>query len=173
MIDKLFKTKESVNNKNKAFVEYVERWVNTWCNSLENEEEYNHSYHQFLSFMDSDLAKEGLGHANVQILEGYLVESFHQKKHRMVKYVSMDTISVEGKTSAQAEHESWSMKSSGVTNPMFALVRSLYTMLSKIQQRYLMKLCEAGKEIISVSFIKRKVVKDLTKLGEGLVVMEW
>jgi hypothetical protein len=91
----------------------------------------------------------------------------------MVKYVRMDTISSEGKTSAQAEHENLSMKSSGVTNPMFALVRLLYTMLSKIQQRYLMKICEAGKDIISVPLSKRKVVKDLTKLGEGLVFMEW
>jgi hypothetical protein len=73
--------------------------------------------------MDSDLAKEGLGHAYAQILEGYLVESFHQKKHRMLKYVRMDTISFEVNTSAQAEHENRSMKSSGGTTPIFALVR--------------------------------------------------
>jgi hypothetical protein len=41
--------------------------------------------------MDSDLVKEGLGHAHVHILEGCLVESFHQKEHCMVKYVRMDT----------------------------------------------------------------------------------
>jgi hypothetical protein len=69
MIDKLFKTKVSVNNKNKAFVEYAKGWVNTPCNSLETEEEYKHSYNQLLSFMDSDLAKEGLGHAHAHILE--------------------------------------------------------------------------------------------------------
>jgi hypothetical protein len=74
MIDKLFKTKVSVNYKNKAFVEYAKRWVKTWCNILENEVEYKHSYLQFLSFIDSDLAKEGLGNAHAQILEGYLVE---------------------------------------------------------------------------------------------------
>jgi hypothetical protein len=38
MIDKLFKTKVSVNNKNKAFVEYAKRWVKSWCNSLDTEE---------------------------------------------------------------------------------------------------------------------------------------
>jgi hypothetical protein len=70
MIGKLFKTKVYVNNKSKAFVEYAKRWVKTWCNSLETEEEYKHSYHQFLSFMDSDLAKEGFGHVHAQILEG-------------------------------------------------------------------------------------------------------
>jgi hypothetical protein len=73
MIEKLFKTKLSVNNKNKAFVEYAKMWVKTWCNSLETEEEYKHSYHQFISFMESDLMKEGLGHAHAYILEGYLV----------------------------------------------------------------------------------------------------
>jgi hypothetical protein len=40
MIEKLFKTKLSVNDKNKVFVEYAKRWVNTWCNTLETEEEY-------------------------------------------------------------------------------------------------------------------------------------
>jgi hypothetical protein len=57
---------------------------------LDTEEEYKHSYHQFLSFLDSDLAKEGLGHAPAHILEGYLVESFHQKEHRMVKVRVVD-----------------------------------------------------------------------------------
>jgi hypothetical protein len=128
---------------------------------LETEEEYKHSYHQFLSFMDSDLVKEGIGHAHAQILEGYLVESFHQKEHRMVKYVRMDTQSFEGNTSAQAEHENRPMKSSGGTNPMFDLVRSLDAMLSKTQQRYLMKLCESGKDIISVPlWSERKGAKD-------------
>jgi hypothetical protein len=150
MIDKLFKTKVSVNNKNKDFVEYAKSWVKTWCNSLDTEEEYKHSYHQFLLFMDSDLVKEGLGHAHAQILAGYLVESFHQKVHRMVKYVRMDTRSFEGNPSAQAEHENRAMKSSGGLNTMSDLVRSLDVMLSKNQQIYLMKLCEARKDIISV-----------------------
>jgi hypothetical protein len=70
MIDKLSKSKVSVNDKNKAFVEYAKRWVNTWCNSLETEEEYKHSYHQFLALMDIDLAKQGIGHAHAHILEG-------------------------------------------------------------------------------------------------------
>jgi hypothetical protein len=57
---------------------------------------------------------------------------------------------------------------------MFALVRSLDAMLSKIQQRYLIKLCEAGKDIVSVTlWSKRKRAKDLTKIGEGLMFMEW
>jgi hypothetical protein len=64
MIDKLFKTKLSANDKNKAFVEYDKRWVKTWCNSLETEEEYKHSYQNFLAFMDSDLAKQGIVHAH-------------------------------------------------------------------------------------------------------------
>jgi hypothetical protein len=63
--------------------------------------------------MDSELVKEGIGHAHAHILEGYFVESFYQKEHRMVEYVSMDTRSFEGNTSAQAEHENRSMKSSG------------------------------------------------------------
>jgi hypothetical protein len=84
----------------------------------------------------------------------------------MVKYVRMDTMSFEGNTSAQAEHENRSMQSSGGINPMFALVRSLDAMMSKTQQRYLMKLCEAGKDIISVPlWNKRKGEKYLTKLG--------
>jgi hypothetical protein len=124
--------------------------------------------------MDSDLVQEGFGHAHAQILEGYFIESFHQKEHRMVKYVRMDTRSFEGNTSAQAEHDNHSMKSRGETNPMCALVISLDAMLSKTQQRYLMKLCEAGKDFISVAlWSKRKGVKDLTKIGEGLVLMEW
>jgi hypothetical protein len=92
----------------------------------------------------------------------------------MVKYVRMDTISFAGNTSAQADHENRSMKSSGETNPMFALVISFDDMMSKTQQRYLMKLCEARKDIISVPLSsKKKEAKDLTKLGEGLVLMEW
>jgi hypothetical protein len=171
MIDKWVKSKIYVNDKNNAF---VKRWVKTWCNSLETEEEYKHSYNQFLAFIDSDLEKEGLGHAHAHILEGYLVESFHQKEHHMVKYVRMETGSFEGNTSVQAEHENRAMKSSGWTNPMFALVRSLDAMLIKTQQRYLMKLCEAGKDIVSVPlWIKRKGAKDLTKLGEGLMFMDW
>jgi hypothetical protein len=56
---------------------------------------------------------------------------------------------------------------------MFALVRSLVAMLSKTQQRCIIKLCKAGKHIISVPlWSKRKVAKDLTKLGEGLLFME-
>jgi hypothetical protein len=102
MIYKLFKTKVSVNDKNKALLGYAKRWVNTWCNSLETEEECKHAYHQCLAFVDSDLAKEGRDHAHAQILEGYLVESSHQKEHRMVKYVSMDTRSFEVNTSAHA-----------------------------------------------------------------------
>jgi hypothetical protein len=173
MIDKLFKSKVYVNDKNKAFVEYAKRWVKTWCNSLETEEEYNHSYHQFLAFMDSDLAKQGLGRAPAHILEGYLVESFHQKEYRMVKYVRMDTRSFEGNTSAHAEHENRSIKSSGGINPIFALVRSLEAMMSKSQQRYIMKLRGAGKYIVSVPLYKRKGSKDLIKVGEGLVFVEW
>jgi hypothetical protein len=94
------------------------------------------------------VAKQGIGHAYRQILDEYLVESFHKKEHRMVKSVRMDTISFEGSTSGQAEHENRSMGSSGGTNPMFALVRSLDAMISKTQQRYLLKLCEARKDIV-------------------------
>jgi hypothetical protein len=48
---------------------------------------------------------------------------------------------------------------------MFALVISLDAMLSEIQQRYLMKLCETGKDIISVPrWMKRKAATYLTKL---------
>jgi hypothetical protein len=75
----LWKSKVSVDDKNKAFVEYTKRLVKTWCNSLETEEEYKHSYHQFFAFMDSDLEKQGIGHAHAHILEEYLVDSFHQK----------------------------------------------------------------------------------------------
>jgi hypothetical protein len=124
--------------------------------------------------MDSDLAKQGLDHAQAHILEGFLVESFDQKEHCMVKYVRMDIRSFEGNNYAQAEYENRSMKSSGGTNPMFALVISLDAMLSKTQQRYIMKLCKAGKDIISVPlWSKKKGAKDLTKLGEGIVFMEW
>jgi hypothetical protein len=76
--------------------------------------------------------------------------------------------------SAHAEHEKRSMKSSGETNPMFALVRSFDAMLSKTQQRYLMKLCEARKYIILVPlWSNRNGAKDLTNLGEGLMFTEW
>jgi hypothetical protein len=86
----------------------------------------------------------------------------------MVKYVRMDTIPFEGNTSAQAEHENRSMKSSGGKNPMFALVRSVDAMLSKTKKSYLVKLREAGKHIFSVPlWSKRKGAKYLTKLGEG------
>jgi hypothetical protein len=92
----------------------------------------------------------------------------------MVKYVRMDTISFEGNTSAHAEHEKRSMKSSGGTNPMFSLVRSLDAMLSRTQQRYLIKLCEAGKDIISVPLWSKRMGETyLTNFGEGLVFMEW
>jgi hypothetical protein len=47
-------------------------------------------------------------------------------------------------------------------------------MLSKAQQRYRMKLYEAGKYIVSVLlWSKRKGAKYLTTLVEGLVFMEW
>jgi hypothetical protein len=59
----------SVTEKNKAFVEYANRWIKTWCNSLETEEEYRHSYQNFMVFMDSDLVQQGIGHAHAQILE--------------------------------------------------------------------------------------------------------
>jgi hypothetical protein len=66
------------------------------------------------------------------------------------------------------------MKSSGGTNPKFALVRSLNAMLSKTQHIYLIKLCEAGKYIVSVPlWSKRKGAKEFTKIGECLVFMEW
>jgi hypothetical protein len=66
------------------------------------------------------------------------------------------------------------MKSSGGTNPMFSLVRSLDSMLGKTQQIYLIKLWEAGKGIIFFPlWRKRKGKKDLTKIGEGLVFIEW
>jgi hypothetical protein len=42
MIDNLFQTKVSVTEKNKTFTEYVKRWIKSWCNSLETEEEYRH-----------------------------------------------------------------------------------------------------------------------------------
>jgi hypothetical protein len=69
--DKLFKTKVSVRGNNKAFVEYAKRWIMTWCNSMDTEEEYRDSYQNFLSFMDNDLSKQGLGHAHAQILDEY------------------------------------------------------------------------------------------------------
>jgi hypothetical protein len=57
---------------------------------------------------------------------------------------------------------------------MFALVIPLDTMLSKTQQNYLMKLWEAGKDIVSVPFwSKTKGKKDLKKNGDGLLSMEW
>jgi hypothetical protein len=59
-------------------------------------------------------------------------------------------------------------------NQMFALVRSLDAMLSKTQQRYIIKLCEAGKDIVSVPlWSEMKGAEDLTNIGEGLVFMEW
>jgi hypothetical protein len=105
MIEKIFKCKVSFNDKNNAFVEYAKRWVKTWFHSLDNEEEHKYSYHRFIAFMDSDLARQGLGHAHAHILEGYLFESFHQKEHFMVKYVRIYTRYFEGSTSDQAEHE--------------------------------------------------------------------
>jgi hypothetical protein len=66
------------------------------------------------------------------------------------------------------------MKSSGGTNPMFALVISFDAMLSKTKQRYLVKFCDAGRHIVSVHLCrKRRGAKVLTKLGEELVFMEW
>jgi hypothetical protein len=86
----------------------------------------------------------------------------------MVKYVRMDTISFKGNTSAKAEHEHLSMKSSGGTNIIFALVISLDAMLSKTQQRYLMKLCVAGKDIMSVPlWSKRKGGNILNRAWRG------
>jgi hypothetical protein len=56
------------------------------------------------------------------------------KEHRMVKRIRMDTRSFEGNTSGQSEHGNRSMKSSGGKNPMFDLMRSVDSMLSKNQQ---------------------------------------
>jgi hypothetical protein len=66
-----------------------------------------------------------------------VVESFHQKEHRMVKYVRIGTQSLEGSTSGQAEHENRYTKIRGATKPMFYLVRSLDAMISKTQQKYI------------------------------------
>jgi hypothetical protein len=63
MIDKLFSTKVKITDSNRMLVEYCKKGVKTWCFELETKEEYDYSYNEFRTFMDSDRSETELGHA--------------------------------------------------------------------------------------------------------------
>jgi hypothetical protein len=63
MIDKLFSTKVKITDSNIILVEYCKKWVKTWCFKLETKEEHDYSYNEFWKMMDSERARNELGHA--------------------------------------------------------------------------------------------------------------
>jgi hypothetical protein len=75
---------------------------------LEKKEEYDFSYNEFRKFMDSDRAKNELGHAQEQIMDCYIQSYFLPKEHQQ----PLDYF-----TSCQAEHENRSLKAPGGTKP--------------------------------------------------------
>jgi phosphatidate phosphatase APP1 len=119
--------------------------------------------------MDSDRAKNELGHAREKITDCYIQSSFLPKEHRMLRHVRDAVQAFESYTSCQAEHENRSLKALGGTKPQQNIHRSAVAMVNKEEHRYQVKAPVSGRAIMATQLWSKSITaQSLTIHAEGL-----
>jgi hypothetical protein len=111
-----------------AIISQVKKWITSWVNYCENEENYLESFSFFKAFMDRSDVKERLGECHSFVMDTYIAVTWMAKKEKLLFYNRLTTRNFEQCTSCPAEHENSSITwGEMVVNPKQHMHQTVHT----------------------------------------------